>query len=201
MRLLAHALFAASLFISAGSTLATMAATDAAATVGDVAFAAQTQADSQALVLQGAGLRTRLSFRIYAMGLYLQQPYADAGAIIADEGEKRIRIVLLRDLEAKQFADALQTGLQKNHDAEALAALQPATDALLSALREVGAAPAGTEILLDRLASGATRLQVAGSVRGGDIADPALYPALLRIWLGTQPADGALKKALAEGRK
>ena len=168
----------------------------AADKVGDVEFAQQQTVQQRALELNGAGLRTRLGFKVYAMGLYLRAPLAEAGTILADKGEKRIRIVLIRDLEAKQFGDALQAGLEKNHDAATLAALKPATDALLTALAAVGEVRTGTEIVLDRLGNGATRLLVDAKQHGEDIADTAFYPALLRIWLGERPADSELREAL-----
>ena len=168
----------------------------AAITVGNVDFATRQTVQQRALELNGAGLRTRLGFKVYAMGLYLRAPLAEAGAILADKGEKRIRIVPIRDLEAKQFGDALQAGLEKNHDAAALAALKPATDTLLAALAAVGEVKAGTEIVLDRLGNGATRLLVDAKQHGEDIADVAFYPALLRIWLGERPADSELREAL-----
>ena len=168
----------------------------AAIKVGDVEFAQQQTVQQRALELNGAGLRTRLGFKVYAMGLYLRAPLAEAGTILADKGEKRIRIVLIRDLEAKQFGDALQAGLEKNHDAATLAALKPATDALLTALAAVGEVRTGTEIVLDRLGNGATRLLVDAKQHGEDIADTAFYPALLRIWLGERPADSDLREAL-----
>ena len=168
----------------------------AAITVGNVDFATRQTVQQRALELNGAGLRTRLGFKVYAMGLYLRAPLAEAGTILADKGEKRIRIVLIRDLEAKQFGDALQAGLEKNHDAATLAALKPATDALLTALAAVGEVRTGTEIVLDRLGNGATRLLVDAKQHGEDIADTAFYPALLRIWLGERPADSDLREAL-----
>ena len=168
----------------------------AAITVGNVDFATRQTVQQRALELNGAGLRTRLGFKVYAMGLYLRAPLSEAGAILADKGEKRIRIVLIRDLEAKQFGDALQAGLEKNHDAATLAALKPATDALLTALAAVGEVRTGTEIVLDRLGNGATRLLVDAKQHGEDIADTAFYPALLRIWLGERPADSDLREAL-----
>ena len=168
----------------------------AAVQVGGVDFQPELGAQKGMLALNGAGLRTRLGFKVYAMGLYLRAPLSEAGAILADKGEKRIRIVPIRDLEAKQFGDALQAGLEKNHDAAALAALKPATDALLAALAAVGEVKAGTEIVLDRLGNGATRLLVDAKQHGEDIADTAFYPALLRIWLGERPADSELREAL-----
>ena len=64
----------------------------AAVKVGDVDFAPHQTVQQSALALNGAGLRTRLGFKVYAMGLYLRAPHTDAAAIIGDKGEKRIRI-------------------------------------------------------------------------------------------------------------
>ena len=173
----------------------------AAVQVGGVDFQPELGAQKGMLALNGAGLRTRVGFKVYAMGLYLRAPLTDAAAIIGDKGEKRIRIVLTRDLEAKQFGDALLTGLEKNHEPDELAALKPATDALIGALAAVGEVAPGTEILLDQLANGATRLVVNGQQQGHDIADVKFYPALLRIWLGVRPADHDLRDALLRQSK
>ncbi|HLU77351.1 MAG TPA: chalcone isomerase family protein [Burkholderiales bacterium] len=173
----------------------------AAVQVGGVDFQPELGAQKGMLALNGAGLRTRVGFKVYAMGLYLRAPLTDAAAIIGDKGEKRIRIVLTRDLEAKQFGDALLTGLEKNHEPDELAALKPATDALIGALAAVGEVASGTEILLDQLANGATRLVVNGQQQGHDIADVKFYPALLRIWLGVRPADHDLRDALLRQSK
>ena len=173
----------------------------AAVQVGGVDFQPELGAQKGMLALNGAGLRTRVGFKVYAMGLYLRAPLTDAAAIIGDKGEKRIRIVLTRDLEAKQFGDALLAGLEKNHEPDELAALKPATDALIGALAAVGEVASGTEILLDQLADGATRLVVNGQQQGHDIADVKFYPALLRIWLGVRPADHDLRDALLRQSK
>ena len=173
----------------------------AAVQVGGVDFQPELGAQKGMLALNGAGLRTRVGFKVYAMGLYLRAPLTDAAAIIGDKGEKRIRIVLTRDLEAKQFGDALLTGLEKNHEPDELAALKPATDALIGALAAVGEVASGTEILLNQLANGATRLVVNGQQQGHDIADVKFYPALLRIWLGVRPADHDLRDALLRQSK
>ena len=173
----------------------------AAVQVGGVDFQPELGAQKGTLALNGAGLRTRVGFKVYAMGLYLRAPLTDAAAIIGDKGEKRIRIVLTRDLKAKQFGDALLAGLEKNHEPDELAALKPATDALIGALAAVGEVASGTEILLDQLANGATRLVVNGQQQGHDIADVKFYPALLRIWLGVRPADHDLRDALLRQSK
>lgn len=168
----------------------------AAIEVGGVSFKSQDVVENKRVELNGAGLRTRLTFKVYAMGLYLRQPASSLAAVLDDSGVKRIRIVMIRDLKGKQFADALLAGLERNHDSATLAALKPATDALLAAVMDSGEARAGTELILDQLTSGATRLLINGQAQGTDIADPAFYPALLRVWLGEGPADSALKADL-----
>ena len=183
------ALFVAAAVLTASLALANI-------DVGGVDFKSQDSVENTRVELNGAGLRTRLTFKVYAMGLYLRQPTSSPAAVLDDAGVKRIRIVMIRDLKGKQFADALLAGLERNHDSITLAALKPATDALLTAIMGSGEAKAGTELILDQLASGATRLLINGQVQGSDIADPAFYPALLRIWLGEGPADSALKADL-----
>ena len=184
----------AALFVAAAVLTASLALANI--DVGGVDFKSQDSVENTRVELNGAGLRTRLTFKVYAMGLYLRQPTSSPAAVLDDAGVKRIRIVMIRDLKGKQFADALLAGLERNHDSITLAALKPATDALLTAIMGTGEAKAGTELILDQLASGATRLLINGQVQGSDIADPAFYPALLRIWLGEGPADSALKADL-----
>lgn len=173
----------------------------AALEVGGVNFKSHETVGKRSLNLNGAGLRTRLTFKIYAMGLYLGKPATSTTEILQDKGAKRIRIVMIRDLDGKQFAEALLAGLERNHDATTLATLQPSTDALLAAVMSAGTARSGTELTLDQLANGATRLQINGQPAGEDISDPAFYPALLRIWLGEHPADSELKVDLLQQRK
>ena len=167
--------------------------------VAGIDFSTQASVDDSAVVLNGAGLRTRLSFKVYAMGLYLRVPATDLATLLQDSGEKRLRMVMIRELQAKQFNDALLAGLQRNHDSATLAALKPAIDALVATVLNIKEMKSGTELTLDQLANGATRVRINGQPQGSDILDPALYPALLHIWLGERPADPELKTDLLKG--
>ncbi len=54
--------------------------------IGGVQMPDTLKLDGENLVLNGAGLRTKFFFKIYAGGLYLPRPSADATAVIgADE--------------------------------------------------------------------------------------------------------------------
>lgn len=156
-------------------------------------------ATESSLILNGAGLRSKLFLKVYAIGLYLPQRAATTADILALHGPKRIHIVALRDLSAEQFADALVKGIHKNHGEAELATLNPRLEGFRATLLAQGEAVKGTVILLDWLPDGTdgiTRLTVNGKQVGNPVPGEDFYQALLRIWLGERPAEGGLKRDL-----
>ena len=148
------------------------------------------------LVLNGAGLRTRLGFRVYAAGLYLAQKTTDANAAVAAPGAKRVAMHMMRDVGAKSLIDAFNEGLEKNPPAGELAKLKPQAAEFNAALEGIGEAKKGDVILIDFVPGTGTVLTVNGQVRGKPIAGDDFYRALLRIWLGERPVDGDLRKGM-----
>jgi hypothetical protein len=147
-------------------------------------------------VINGAGMRKRAFFKVYAIGLYLPQKAASAADAISAKGAKRIAIVTLRDLTAEQFVDALIDALKANHDETALKALQPKIDQFRSTMLAIGNAPEKSVVNLDWLPDSGTRLTFNGATKGSDISGEDFYRALLRIWLGDKPAQDDLKEQL-----
>jgi hypothetical protein len=60
----------------------------------------------------------------------------------------------------------------------------------------IGEAKTGSQVFIDWLPEGGTRLTVNGQVRGSDIAGEDFFKALLKIWLGNKPVQDDLKQAL-----
>jgi len=150
------------------------------------------------LVLNGAGVRTRVFFKVYVGALYLQKKENATDAVLADAGPKRVAMHLLRDLTAEQLFSALNDGLKNNHTPEQLAKLGPQLKQLEDIFNAVKAAKNGDVILLDYLPGAGTRVTVRGDDKG-TIPGEEFNRALLRIWLGNQPADASLKKAMLGG--
>jgi hypothetical protein len=144
------------------------------------------------LVLSGAGLRKRLFFQVYALGLYVQDRRADP---IAQPGPKRVHIHMLRDVGAEQFTEALADGIKVNHSEAEAKALEPRVKELGAIMAGLKEAKAGMVIALDWTGS-ETLLVVDGKPAGRPIPGADFYRALLRIWLGEQPVQEDLKKAL-----
>lgn len=156
------------------------------------------QVGGSELLLNGAGVRTRVFFRVYVGALYLQKKTGSVDAVLGDAGAKRVAMHMLRDLDAEQLFSAFNDGLKKNHAPDQLAQLEPQVKQLEGIFTAVKAVKKGDVVLLDYLPGAGTRVTVRGEDKG-TIPGEDFNRALLRIWLGEQPADGALKKAMLGG--
>src|SRR3982751_334253 len=94
-----------SVFFAGALALATFCA--GATEVAGVKLDDKTQLESRELVLNGAGLRKRVIFNVYVIGLYLPEKKGDAAAVLALSGPKRAAIHMLRDVGADTFSEAL----------------------------------------------------------------------------------------------
>ena len=154
------------------------------------------QVGGAALVLNGAGVRTRAIFKVYVAGLYVPQKANSGAALLSQKGPRRVAITMLRNVDADTFAGALIEGLQKNHSEAQLAGFKTQIDALNANLKAAGDAKKGDVIHLDFAPDVGTRVIVNGKPQGNAIAGEDFYAAVLRIWLGDKPADGDLKKGM-----
>jgi len=145
------------------------------------------------LALNGAGIRTRIVFKVYVGALYLAEKKSAAAEAMAQKGAKRVALTLLREMSAQQLSEALEAGIQANHGAAEFEALKPRIAELLSLFTD---AKKGDVILLDFLPESGTVVSLNGAARGKPIQGEDFYRALLRIWLGDKPVDGDLKKGM-----
>jgi hypothetical protein len=150
----------------------------------------------QQLVLNGAGLRKRAFFQVYAIGLYLPEKKAVAADAIGAGGPKRVAIHMLRDVDADQFSGALADGIKDNHSEAEAKVLEPRVKQLAAIMAEMKEAKKGMRITLDWMPAAGTQLTVEGKPVGVPIPGEDFYRALLRIWLGDKPVQDDLKKAL-----
>ena len=150
----------------------------------------------QQLVLNGAGLRKRAFFQVYAIGLYLPERRLLAAEAIAATGPKRIAIYMLRDVDADQFSGALADGIKDNHSEAEAKALEPRVKQLAAIMAEMKEAKKGMRITLDWIPAAGTQVTVDAKATGVPIPGEDFYRALLRIWLGENPVQADVKKAL-----
>jgi chalcone isomerase-like protein len=182
-------LFAAFLFFALAAS---------AAEIAGVKLDDKTQVGDAPLVLNGAGLRKRAFFQVYAIGLYLPQKSASPAAVLGQQGAKRVAIHMLRDVGADTFTEALVDGIRANHSEAEAKALEPRIKELAAIIAELKEAKKGMAIALDWNGK-ETILLAQGKPLGRPIAGEDFYRALLRIWIGEKPVQDDLKKALLGG--
>lgn len=104
-----------------------------AAEVAGVTLADKVSVGGQPRVLNGAGIRIKLFFKIYVGSLYLPQKARDLAAVLA-RGSRRIQMNLLRDLTSDQLVGALVGGLDADNSPAEMAAVKAPADDLVRIL-------------------------------------------------------------------
>jgi hypothetical protein len=149
------------------------------------------------LLLNGAGIRSKLFFKVYVGALYVGEKATTPAAIYDSPQPRRMVMRLLRDLDAESLHAALDEGLRNNHSPAELADMKAPAEQLAGIMKGIGKAREGDTIAIDFSAEGVA-VSLNGETRG-KVAGPGFAKALLKVWLGEKPADASLKKALLGG--
>ncbi|MGH6647748.1 chalcone isomerase family protein [Aquabacterium sp.] len=190
--------FARAWLLAAAATLALPAL--AATEVKGVKFPDTYQIGSQTLQLNGAGVRVKVIVDVYAAGLYVVKPDANATTLVGQAGPKSMEIVLLRDLTGEDFAEATVKGFKANNSAADQAKFQAKLDEIKAMMVNFGEVKKGTVIHIDFVPGEGTHVLVDGKKKGPEITGDDFQQAVLRIWLGNKPVDNDLKHALLGGK-
>lgn len=150
--------------------------------------------EGKALKLNGMGVRTKMMFKVYVAGLYVETPSKDAKAVVAADQVKRIHMAIVRSLAAAKVTEAITDGFERNSAAE-LPALKERLDKLNAMIPDVAA---GDTIVLTYVPAKGVVVEAKGAEKGvlpgKDFAD-----ALFSVWLGASPVQEDLKAALLGG--
>jgi len=143
------------------------------------------------LSLNGAGIRKKLFIKVYVGSLYTERKVTTPAQLLADPGEKLIRMSFVyQKVEKEKIVEAFAEGLANNSPGVA-----PSAEAkeVLSWFRADFMAGDTVDISLspDGTMSASHNGKALGTVRS-----PALVQGVLLIWFGEKPADGGLKKGM-----
>ncbi|TFW27193.1 chalcone isomerase family protein [Duganella callida] len=187
-RQILRGLVAAALFAS----LPAFAAID----VAGVKFDDTTTVAGQPLKLNGAGLRTKFVFKVYAAGLYLTEKKTSVAEVLAVPGPRRVAITMLRDVPSEDFGKAFTEGLNANTSKEERNKILPQIMKFGEIFAQTPTLKKGDQLTLDWTPNEGTQCYLNGKKIGEMMPDQAFYNAVLRIWLGDKPVDSSLKPAL-----
>jgi hypothetical protein len=171
--------------------LALSPASASAADVGGVKVPDTMEVAGKPLKLNGAGIRKKAIFKVYVAGLYVESPSRDASALLSSGQAKSMHLWMLRDIKGANVSGAIADGFQLNSKA-AMPQLQPRLDQLAKMIPDL---QEGDQMSLSWVPDKGTVVNVrgtdVGTIEGRDFAD-----ALFAVWLGPNPVQDDLKRAL-----
>jgi hypothetical protein len=154
------------------------------------------QLENSPLLLNGAGVRSIVFFKMYVIGLYLAEKQKHADAILADAKPKRIALhVMVGEADSERFLNGFHKGIEKNHSEAQLLVLRERLAAFEQMFSRHKTVKRGDVIAFDWLPTVGTRITMNGAELGR-IAGDDFYRALLSIWIGNKPVTSGLKEEL-----
>ena len=160
-------------------------------TLKGVTFPFQVARDGKILTLNGIGIRTKVVFKVYVGGLYVEKVSKDADELISSSQDKLMELVFLRNVDGSAVADAIREGFY-NNSKERMPALKDRAEKLRGLIPDL---KKGDKLSFLYTPGTGTTIESngrkTGVIAGGDFSE-----ALFRSWLGNRPADGTLKKGL-----
>lgn len=170
----------------------------AAATVevGGVKLEDSTDVRGNKLVLNGAGIRYKAVFKVYSAGLYLGKKASTPEEVLAAPGAKRLSITMLREIDSNELGKLFTRGVQDNAPKTEMSKLVPGLIKMGQIFSDQKRLMTGDVFMIDWIPGTGTVITVKGVPQGDPFKEPEFFNALMRIWLGPQPADWKLKDAL-----
>lgn len=147
----------------------------------------------------GAGIRTKAIFKVYAAALYLEKPATTLEEIGLLKGPKRVSVTMLRTINAAELGKLFSHGMEDNMDRQNFSKLVPGVLRMSEVFSRHKELRTGDQFTLDWIPGKGMVLSVNGQPEPAEFTEPEFYQAMLGIWLGPKPADQQLKSALLGG--
>lgn len=159
-----------------------------------------TRVANKVLKLNGAGMRVKAIFKVYAAGLYLSDKKTSVADVLALDGPKRMILVMQREVSSEDFGQSFMTGLNDNSDKAEKSKIINQTVKFGEMFASLPGLKKGDVLYLDWVPGSGTVSSLNGKQMGETIPDVAFYNAVLRLWLGNKPVDSSLKPMLLGGK-
>lgn len=167
-----------------------------AAKAGGVNIPDTATIDGTSIPLNGAGVRTKFGFKVYAGGLYLPKKATSAKAAIEMDGPKRVLLhFIYKKVDRKKLVKGWRKGFEKNLSKSEHAVLATKIDKFCTMFSDT---IKGETYHFDYIPGTGTRIyrndQLKGTIEGEDF-----MRGLLLIWIGDKPAHKKLKRGMLAG--
>jgi Chalcone isomerase-like len=151
------------------------------------------------LQLNGAGVRYKAVFKVYALGMYLPKKTTSALDAVQQTGPKRLHVVMLREIDANELGKLFTRAIEDEIPRQDLAKVIGPLTRMGQMFGELKTLNAGDAFTIDWIPGTGTVISVRGKPQGEAYKEPEFNAAMMNIWLGKTPADARLKDAILKG--
>lgn len=148
------------------------------------------------LQLNGAGVRYKAIFKVYVAALYVGKKVVTPEEFYAATGPKRMSITMLREIDSNELGKAFTKGFEENAPRGEMAKLIPGLIRMGQVFSDQKKLVAGDTFTNDWIPGTGLVITIKGKTQGEPFKEQEFFNALMRIWLGPNPADWKLKEAL-----
>ena len=162
--------------------------------IAGIELADSYQIGQQSLLLNGAGIRSKLFVKVYVGALYVGKTSNSPAAILATPGAKSMQMTMLyKEVEAEKITQGWNDGFKTNLTDIELKSLEDRLkkfNALFPTLRKADI------VRMDYSPDTGNPGSVSMTSSWDASREPDFFTALLKVWIGEHPADKNLKKGL-----
>ena len=162
--------------------------------IGDATLPNSVLFNEETLILNGAGLREKFWFDLYACGLYLSEKSTSGVDIVNADETMSVRLHILSSLVSKKkLIDAIKKGIDKTNKTSDVVQFKSKIDVFLSLIKN--------DIKINNVydlvyykGEGLTFFE--NGVNVGQVEGLAFKKILFNVWLAETPVDSGLKKEI-----
>ncbi len=159
-------------------------------------FAPTQQVQGTTLSVNGAGTRYKAIFKLYDLALYTPRKVKTAEELLALPGPKRLNFVALRDLPGTDLGLAFIKGLSSNTTPDLVQKHTASSTRLIEIFSGRSKLSAGDTFAMEYVPGKGTLFYIQDQPQGAPVGDAEFFGMVLKIWVGSVPADYKLKDAL-----
>lgn len=164
-------------------------------TLAGVKFEPEVTVAGQKLQLNGAGVRIRAVFRVYAAGLYTPTKMTKNEDVLKP-GVKRLQMVALRDVKGDEFGKLFTRAMEDNATREEFSKSINSVIRMGQIFADAKQFAKGDLITLDFSPTAGLVVGHKGKQLGDAFREAEFQSLMLKIWFGPKPVDNELRKAL-----
>lgn len=148
------------------------------------------------LKLNGAGVRYKTFVKVYVAALYLTESKTNVADVLSSNGPRRLTLSMLRDVSSEAFGQGFMEGLNKNSSKSEKSRMIGQMQKFGEMFASIPELKKGDVVTVDWIPNVGSVCSHNGKRVAEPFPDVGFFNALLKIWLGEQPADSSLKRQL-----